>query len=439
MSVVLNKLKIKRSPFRNYRAYISQLHRLMKATDQGTDWDEQVLAALNGQASVELRRIVAAQVRRKFGVYFTGTTLGDRLCAKHTPFDGNRIFYDPTCGMGDLLLAVAKMFSLSGTLHETLTQWGQQLSGTDLHAEFVEGTKTRLVLLARQRLQTVEALAVSPNKLFPYIRVGNALIEEAAFRRATTLLMNPPFGPMVAPSSCKWARGRVTSAAIFMETALERVRPGTEILAILPEVLRAGSFSERWRNRISSQAEIHLIEPCGIFDSHADVDVFLLRLIRRPDDDSARKTQWSSKRRVQNGTVSGSFNVHVGRVVPHRDADAGPEYAYIHPRCVPPWTVMRKFSETRHHEGQAYHPPFVVIRRTSRPGDTYRATATIIAGAVPIAVENHLIVCEPKDGSFATCKALLRQLKTEASNTFLNRRICCRHLTVGSVGAIPFE
>ena len=99
---------------------------------------------------------------------------------------------------------------------------------------------------------------------------------------------------------------------------------------------------------------------------------------------------------------------------------------------------MRDFPESRRHEGKVYAPPFVAIRRTSRPGHPYRATATIIAGKIPVAVENHLIVCEPKNGTLRTCRELMRQLKTEAVNEFLNARIRCRHLTVGSVAAIPF-
>ena len=100
---------------------------------------------------------------------------------------------------------------------------------------------------------------------------------------------------------------------------------------------------------------------------------------------------------------------------------------------------MRHFPESRRHEGLVYEPPFVVIRRTSRPGHPYRATATVIAGKRPIAVENHLIVCEPKDGKLGTCRKLMKQLKTPAVNEFLNARIRCRHLTVGSVAAIPVQ
>ena len=100
---------------------------------------------------------------------------------------------------------------------------------------------------------------------------------------------------------------------------------------------------------------------------------------------------------------------------------------------------MREFKTSRRHQGKVYKPPFVAIRRTSRPGHPYRAAATVIAGKKSVAVENHLIVCEPKAKTMRMCKKLMAQLQTQAVNTFLDDRIRCRHLTVGAVSAIPFD
>jgi len=269
--------------------------------------------------------------------------------------------------------------------------------------------------------------------------IADGLKHCAMFTRATHLLLNPPFGLMTAPADCKWAGGRITEAAIFVVAALEQAKPGTELLAILPDVLRSGSFSQRWRNRVSELAEVHLIEPYGIFDDHADVDVFLLRLTRRNGDKSKQKQMWPILRKGRKTMVADYFDVHVGRVVPHRDPKKGPQHPYIHPRCVPSWVVMREFPEKRRHEGLVYEPPFVVIRRTSRPGHLYRATGTVITGERPVAVENHLIICQPKDGKVRICKELMQQLKTKQVNEYLNARIRCRHLTVGSVQTIPFS
>lgn len=426
------------SPFKNVGGYIQTLQALVLEPSIGTDWQKRCSAALNGEAGKELRRAIPIDVRRKFGVFFTGVDLSTRLVSHSTPLTPKSIFYDPTCGMGDLLLAAAKLLPLGRTLKQTLRNWGHQLAGTDLHAEFIEGAKTRLVLLARQRHGTGK-VTKSPNiDFFPHIRVANGLTEHNEIERATIILMNPPFGAVPAPNGCKWASGRITEAASFMISALDRAKPGTEILAILPDVLRSGSFSENWRSAITELAEVHIVEPYGVFDESADVDVFLVRLVRRNANAGNLSLKWPTLAQKSAKTVADFFDVHIGRVVPHRDKKAGPSYAYIHARCVPPWTVMSEFPETLEHEGKAYRPPFVVIRRTSRPEQAHRAIATVIKGKYPVAVENHLIVCEPKDGKLATCKELMKQLRTAVADEYLNVRIRCRHLTVGAINDVPF-
>lgn len=428
-----------RRPFSDYSAYVSKLKRLSAESHRAPNWNTRVEAALNGQASVELRLAAPLETRRKFGAFFTGTDLGAKLIGCGTGFSSTSVFYDPTCGMGDLLIAAARQLPICKTLPATLRKWGRQLSGTDLHQEFIEGARTRLVLLARQRHKSDEVLQSTNAEFFPNIRVADGLRQKALITRATHLLLNPPFGQVAAPADCKWAGGRITEAAAFVIAALEQAKPGTEMLAILPDVLRSGSFSEHWRNRVGSLAEMPLIEPYGIFDDSADVDVFLLRLVKRPTEIVAGNQTWSIHKSTDGTTIADFFEVHVGRVVPHRDPESGPSHPYIHARSVPAWTIMETFNEKRHHQGLVYKTPFVAIRRTSRPGHPYRATATIIAGKTPVAVENHLIVCEPKDGTLASCKALMKQLKTETVNEFLDQRIRCRHLTVGAITAIPFK
>lgn len=437
MTAVLKKAKL--SPFRDYSAYVSTLKRLAVESHRVAGWNTRVDAALNGQASVELRRVAPVETRRQFGAFFTGTDLGSRLIDCGTGFGAKSVFYDPTCGMGDLLIAAARKLPLCKTLSDTLRRWGSQLTGTDLHREFIEGTRTRLVLLARQRHKTDEALRSSDTEFFPNIRVADGLKQEALFTRATHLLLNPPFGQVAAPAGCKWAGGRITEAAAFVVAALERARPGTQMLAILPEVLRSGSFSEHWRKRVSQLAGVQLAQPYGIFDDSADVDVFLLRLARRADTPKPAPHAWTTTASPRTATVADFFDVHVGRVVPHRDEETGPLRRYIHPRNTATWVEVTRISEKRRHEGPAYQPPFVVLRRTSRPGHPYRAAATVILGKAPVFVENHLIVCEPRDRSADTCRALMAQLHTQRVNAFLDQRIRCRHLTVGAVAAIPVE
>jgi hypothetical protein len=408
-------------------------------SNRPADWDERVTAALNGQASLELRQVIPLKKRRRFGAFFTGSDLAARLISRCTNLDGNSVIHDPSVGMGDLLLATAKKLPLGRSLNETLKRWGRQLTGTDIHPEFIEGAKTRLVILAQQRHGLKSLGVTSIAGLFPGIRVADGLAQHQAFSRATHLTLNPPFGLTKAPVKCKWAGGRITAAAMFVVTALERAKPGAELVAILPDVLRSGSFTEKWRKRVEKLAAVELIEPYGIFDESADVDVFILRLKRRAKKSTAISVPWTSAPAQVGTTIADHFEVHVGRVVPHRDPKKGPWHPYIHARSVPTWETMREFKQSRRHEGKVYKPPFVAIRRTSRPGHPYRAAATVIAGKKSVAVENHLIVCEPKAKTLRICKRLMTQLQTQAVNTFLDDRIRCRHLTVGAVAAIPFE
>jgi hypothetical protein len=424
--------------FTAYRTFVAGLRDLAAKFRRSDDWDDRAFAALNGQASLELRQAIPLKTRRRFGAFFTGSDLATRLISRSSKLDGRSIIHDPSLGMGDLLLAAARQLPLGRTLNETLNRWGHQLTGTDIHPEFVEGAKARLVILAQQRHGLRSLGLTSITEFFPGIRVADGLAQHKLFKQATHLALNPPFGLTAAPDGCKWAGGRITAAANFVITALERAKPGAELVAILPDVLRSGSFTEHWRMRVEELAAVKLVEPYGIFDESADVDVFILRLKRRSKNSAAKSVQWTSGPTRTGTTIGDYFDVHVGRVVPHRDPEKGKWHPYIHARSVPTWEIMREFKLSRQYEGKVYKPPFVVIRRTSRPGHQYRAAATVVAGKKSVAVENHLIVCEPKAKTLKMCNKLMTQLQTATVNKFLDDRIRCRHLTVGAVAAIPF-
>ena len=431
--------KPRKRGFAAYRTYIADLKDLAGDSRRADDWDKRAVAALNGQASIELRRVIPLKTRRRVGAFFTGSELAGRFILRCSKFDNRSIIHDPSMGMGDLLLASARKLSLGRTLSETLKQWGRQLAGTDIHHEFVEGAKTRLVILAQQRHRLKTSGITSVSGLFPNIYVADGLTQRKLFAQSTHLVLNPPFGLTEAPVDCKWAGGRITQAAMFVISALENAKPGAELVAILPDVLRSGSFTEQWRKRVEELAAVKLVEPYGIFDESADVDVFLLRVKRRTEKSKAKSVLWTSALTKTRKTIADYFNVHVGRVVPHRDPKKGKWHPYIHARSVPTWEIMREFKTSRRHLGKVYKPPFVVIRRTSRPGHPYRAAATVIAGKKSVAVENHLIVCEPKAKTLKMCKKLMDQLQTQAVNRFLDDRIRCRHLTVGAIKEIFFK
>lgn len=423
--------------FSGYREFTSELQMLAVASKIDGEKAERVEACLDGTAGAELRRLVGVETRRAQGVFFTGSKLAKKLVGSVTFNPLKHFVYDPAVGAGDLLLAVARRLPRARNLRSTLKAWGGCLAGTDIQPEFVEAAKFRLALLARQLHGGIEKLPQGWRKLFPFIRVGDGLRQRNLYARATHIVMNPPFSSSEPAGDCDWKGGRIPDAAMFVIRALERAEPGTLLTAVLPDVLRSGSFQHQWRERVSDLAEVWSVKHHGIFDDFADVDVFRLDLLRRAGTD-ANLRRWPKPRVRAKGTIGDYFDVHVGRVVPHRDDEAGPLRRYIHPRNIPVWQEVTRISEKRQHEGLAYQPPFVVLRRTSRPGHPYRAAATVILGKAPVAVENHLIVCEPHDRSANTCRSLMKQLHTQRVNAFLNQRIRCRHLTVGSVAAIPF-
>lgn len=426
------------TPFSRIGPYVDTLRRLAKEPSTNADWTHKCYAALNGEASKMLRSEVPLATRREFGAFFTGSSLANSL-VKHLilPNDKQGVYYDPTCGMGDLLLSVASRLPLKRTLQLTLKSWGKQLTGTDLHQEFVDAAKARLLLFARHRHGASGEKFDPLVDYFPGIRVANALMDVDGYQKATHVLMNPPFGSMEVGKRYAWTSGSMTAAAVFVADALKKIKENTQILAVLPEVLRSGSLSRHWQDTICREAKVKLVEPYGIFDSNADIDVFMLSLIGRGNKIS-NEAMWPKFSNAKTVTLGDHFDVHVGRVVPHRDPQVGKQLPYINPRSIEPWTVTAKIAETRQHHAPGYKAPFVVIRRTSRAEQPYRATASVVANGI-VYVENHLIVCQPKTGSLESCMQLMDQLKSDAVNVYLNDRIRCRHLTVSSVSAIPIN
>jgi len=429
------------SAFSKFLPYSRRLQRLALRGSLDMSWKEwssMCDPALNGEPAKALRQQIPLAVRRGAGAFFTGSVLARGLLKKaKLPAGKPIIVVDPTSGAGDLLLAAARRLPLGESFQETVQRWGRSLQGLDLQPEFVAAARARLLLLARQRHGVNPATEVDWPSAFPLIRAGDALREQSLYKCADFILINPPFSPTPARAACEWASGNVNSAAVFLEHVLNCVLPGTRILAILPEVLRTGTRYAKWRRLISQRAERLATESCGIFDNSADVDVFYLVLKTRPKIWPGASPNWLGRNPQPGSMVSDHFNITVGPVVPYRAPHTGPRRRYVHPRNVPAWKIVHRTTETRRFDGAVFKPPFVVIRRTSRPGDKFRAVAAEVHGTKPVAVENHLIVCTPKDGTIKECRLLIKALKRQQTNRFLNNHIRCRHLTVRAIKEIP--
>jgi hypothetical protein len=427
---------------RAFASYVDHLEDLLEQVftiprQEGVD--DRIGAALDGEPSSELRRLVGLEDQRSAGAFFTGSAMAERALAPlAATLNSHSVILDPACGAGDLLVAVTKLLPARRDLDSRLAFLRDRLLGRDLQPEFVRATKIRLALAAvsqgfhARRLQPLDA-----DRLFPKITPGCGLSDPDRFSRATHIVINPPFTTSTAPADCEWARGGVSMAAVFMDVCLRHAREGTRIVAILPEVLRSGERYRKWRSWLEGRARIHRVELLGQFDRWADIDVFALELVvSRPGE--GMPSGWVYPSKSITWSVADYFDVSVGRVVPYRDPEEGRCYRYVHPRILKPWGEDSQARAHRRHLSEGLRPPFVVVRRTSRGGQPHRAIGTIILGDSPVAVENHLLVLRPKDHRLASCRRLMRVLRSPKTDDWFNQRIRCRHLTVTAMRQLPW-
>ena len=394
---------------------------------------------LDGQAGAKLRETVPLVTRREEGLFFSSSKL--RSTAVSDLSDENGAIspvLDPAVGGGDLLLEVARRLPVRNGLLSTLDHWGDLLHGRDIEHTFVRLTRARLVLLAASRASACQRVKNVPiDDLFPEIRVGDGLDLLGSGWQGGHILMNPPFTYRAAPEATGWASGRINLAALFLHAAVEHASLGTRLTAILPDVIRTGTRYSRLRSIVAERLSTPEIELYGQFDEWTDVDVFILRGIIRDKPSKIRSVEWwnpTSGRRL--GDI---FNVHVGPVVPHRDADSGPLQPYLFARAIPQegeFDISR--AERRGYTKRSFKPPFVVVRRTSRPGERLRGNGLVVVGEEDVQIENHLLVLQPKDGSLDTCQSVIDLLKTTCAKRWLDERIRCRHLTVGAISEMPW-
>lgn len=411
---------------RGYTLFLDELRSADPASDD-------VNALLDGRAGERCLDLVRPFSVQQLGAFFTPSALASRLVETfRVPIAKASLAFDPACGAADLLLPIARQLPLHRTVSATLREWNKRLAGCDISAEFVEAARLRLALLAAVRGARVDASLSQLARLMTSIYVADGLSTSGGYSQCSHLIMNPPY----ARAACErtpWREGATTMAALFVERAALLTGPKTEIVALLPEVLRTGSSYQNWREHLSRHVASDFVESVGLFSTRADVDVFIQRFVRvdRPLASHSRK---AARRR----TIGDRFVVSVGAVVPHRHRRVGGEYAYLHTGNAPAWGRVQRISERRKFEGRTFTPPFVVVRRTSRPGDPHRAVATLVLGDRPVAVENHLLVFTPRRGSIPLCIELMKMLKFASTTRFLNLRMRCRHLTVSSVASVPW-
>jgi hypothetical protein len=110
--------------FSRCREFNEALRGLVNASHLDDRWSARVTASLDGAAGAELRRLVDLISRRAHGAFFTGSALAERLLGRSQFRPDRHFIYDPTAGVGDLLLAAARRLPCAQTASATLRAWG---------------------------------------------------------------------------------------------------------------------------------------------------------------------------------------------------------------------------------------------------------------------------------------------------------------------------
>jgi hypothetical protein len=191
---------------------------------------------------------------------------------------------------------------------------------------------------------------------------------------------------------------------------------------------------------MTAHASVHQVRRVGLFDKWTDVDVFTLAFeIGGKRAKTLRAPDWSYPPANSRQKVGDLFEVRVGSVVPYRHEHLGAWFPYTDAEVLPAWAEVIGLPQYIRTKTRTFLPPFVLVRRTSRPNDRIRCVGTVVRGDRPVAVENHLLVALPKDKTLRACYNLLQVLRDPASSRWLNQRICCRHLTVSALADLPWR
>lgn len=357
-----------------------------------------------------LRHLVPRGERREKGTFFTSSTTAAGLWkgALETVGPGS-VIVDPACGAGDLLIpALRRIKEISAADAGLVT-----VRACDIDEDFVRVATARI-----RRSIGSDTVGVEGHH-------RDFLSDASSVGDATHVVLNPPFVPI--PVTASWANGLVNAAAVFTLHALREMQAGARLLAVLPDVLRSGTRYAAWRRIIEEISRVNRIETHDVFDDRTDVHVFILDVTV---GSGAGAVSWSET--TTGSTLEDYAIVRVGPVVPHRDPEKGPLGAYVTARSLSSGVTLQRRFAGRKHRG-----PLVLVNRTSRPGESPRVRARIWNSAEDVAVENHLLIVEPKAGT--NCADLLAVLESQTTKEFLDDRIRCRHLTVRALKEIPWQ
>jgi hypothetical protein len=390
--------------------------------------DDSLSAFFEASPSISVPRLLTKKSMKHHGIFFSGNTWSRKL-AKHAPIERDIRYFDPSCGVGDLLSAIAERICLSRS-EAAKKMRAITFEGCDIHSPFASIAADQINALEKKL--DIEGKLVQ-RRFVAEFNSADALKVDWNLSKNHCIVMNPPFQRVTAPTDSNIGSGKISAAALFLEKAILTSPAGVRIVAILPDVIRSGTRYQKLRELLKSRSKVIRFEPEGRFSASVNIDVCILvaEIAQKIKRRSPRKEQSNNKR------IGDVFDVCVGTVVPYRDKKISSSRLYIDVSDAPSWGIVQP--KRRHfYNGRLFQPPFVVIKRTSSPSQSDRAKATIIIGENPVMVENHLIVLSPKNKRLSTCKSVLKLLKKETTSEWLNYQIRCRHLTVKAVAEIPY-
>ena len=382
-----------------------------------------------------LRSDNSVSILREKGAFFSGDKLVDFLLKDVSMVKAE--IYDPAAGCGDLLLRYLDKLELASSFSESLQEWENVVFAAEQEPSFVRLMKLRLWLLLYLKCHGGTKLGqlVIPDlrERFPGVVCCDAFKYHPETMPAI-VIMNPPFQQVDSNGAYPWGTGKVSYAAIFLYEMYKRF-PMSRIVAILPDVLRSGSRYEKLRTTVATDLR-SAIRVYGRFDKKTDIDVFVLD--HRPN---MCKRVLKDEERKQGRMICHDFDVHVGAVVPHRDALRGRSCFFLTAVNVPPGSNIIRVKEKIRSVHKSVKGPFVVLRRTSSPSDKIRCVTSIVSSNHEFHLDNHLIYLKPKvqKSQLKLCRRVCQFLSSRECSAIINGLIRCRHLTVQIVRNLTYK
>jgi adenine-specific DNA-methyltransferase len=276
-------------------------------------------AGLQGATSVELAEAYLAalspDVRLAEGRHYTPPVLAETLWRDLARMGaGDERVVDPACGAGALLQPfVRKLVEADADQAGLLGSLERRVSGTDLDPAAIWLGNA---ILGAELLPLWAALPAAERRPLPrLLSVGDGLTRQDD--GPSLLVMNPPYGRirLSTEERERWSAslyGHANRYGLFLHAAIERVRPGGIVAAVVPTSFLGGAYYQRLRRFVSDHAPlVHLTfvdARSGVFSGDVLQETCLAIFHK-----SATARRLYCRRLAVNGVVSQTALPHVAR------------------------------------------------------------------------------------------------------------------------------